>query len=96
MSTPLTPDAVEAIKKHMNDDHADDALLIVRALGGRPDATSARTTGVDAEAIHFEADGEPVTVKWSAPIEERAQVRKEVVVLYRRACEILGVEARGH
>ncbi|GLX95844.1 DUF2470 domain-containing protein [Herbidospora sp. NBRC 101105] len=96
MSTPLTPDAVEAIKKHMNDDHADDALLIVRALGGKPGATSARTTGVDAEAIYFEADGEPVTVKWSAPIEERAQVRKEVVVLYRRACEILGVEARGH
>ncbi len=96
MSTPLTSDAVEAIKKHMNDDHAADALLIVRALGGRPEATAARTIDVDTEAIYFEADGEKIAVKWPAPIAERAQVRKEVVVLYRQACEILGVEPRGH
>ncbi|GAB1822917.1 DUF2470 domain-containing protein [Herbidospora sp. RD11066] len=96
MSTPLTSDAVEAIKKHMNDDHAADALLIVRALGGKPDATAARTTDVDTEAIHFEADGDPITVKWPAPITERAQVRKAVVELYQQSCEILGVEPRGH
>ncbi|WP_066368746.1 DUF2470 domain-containing protein [Herbidospora mongoliensis] len=96
MSTPLTSDAVEAIKKHMNDDHAADALLIVRALGGKPDATAARTTDVDTEAIYFEADGEAIAVKWPTPIVERAQVRNEVVVLYQQACEILGVEPRGH
>ena len=45
MSTPFTADAVEAIKRHMNDDHADDALIIVRGLGGRPEATTAVTSG---------------------------------------------------
>ncbi|MFC7590327.1 DUF2470 domain-containing protein [Nonomuraea antimicrobica] len=36
MSTAFTEEVVEAIKRHMNDDHAGDALLIVRALGDRP------------------------------------------------------------
>ncbi|MCG5216959.1 DUF2470 domain-containing protein [Streptosporangium soli] len=99
MSTVFTPDVVEAIKRHMNDDHADDALLICRALGDRPAATAARTTGVDAEAIEFAVvvDGEevPVRVPWGATLTERAQVRAEVVRLYREACAVLGVPARG-
>ena len=32
---PFGPDVVEAIKHHMNEDHADDSLPIVRALGGQ-------------------------------------------------------------
>ncbi|GHE30577.1 hypothetical protein GCM10017673_36580 [Streptosporangium violaceochromogenes] len=99
MSTPFTPDVVEAIKRHMNDDHADDALLICRGLGGRPEAVGATTADVDAEAITFVAvvDGREVTVRvpWSATLTERAQVRKEVVRLYREACAALGVPARG-
>ncbi|MBB4913752.1 DUF2470 domain-containing protein [Streptosporangium saharense] len=99
MSTPFTPDVVEAIKRHMNDDHADDSLLICRALGGQPEATSAVTSGVDAEAIEFLAvvDGREVTVRvpWSTTLTERAQVRAEVVRLYREACAALGVPARG-
>ncbi|MFG6202504.1 DUF2470 domain-containing protein [Nonomuraea sp. JJY05] len=96
MSTPFTADAVEAIKRHMNDDHAEDSLIIVRALGGRPDATSAVTSDVDAEAIEFTVDGgERVRVPWGETLTERAQVRKAVVQLYRDACEKLGVVARG-
>ncbi|MFC4060429.1 DUF2470 domain-containing protein [Planomonospora corallina] len=99
MSTPFTPDVVEAIKRHMNDDHADDALLIVRGLGGRPEATAARTAGVDAEAITFTAvsGGQEVAVRvpWGTTLTERAQVRREVVRLYREACAALGVPARG-
>jgi putative heme iron utilization protein len=99
MDTPFTPDVVEAIKRHMNDDHADDALLICRALGGRPEATAATTTGVDAEAIEFAAvvDGREVAVRvpWGTRLTERAQVRTEVVRLYREACAELGVPARG-
>jgi hypothetical protein len=37
-----------------------------------------------------------VTVPWTAPISERAEIRREVVVLYDRACGILGVEPRPH
>ncbi|MEU6718805.1 DUF2470 domain-containing protein [Nonomuraea sp. NPDC046802] len=96
MSTPFTADAVEAIKRHMNDDHSDDALIIVRALGGRPDAASAVTSDVDAEAIEFTLDGgERVRVPWGETITERAQVRKAVVRLYRDACGKLGLTPRG-
>ncbi|TMR89830.1 DUF2470 domain-containing protein [Nonomuraea basaltis] len=96
MSTPFTADAIEAIKRHMNDDHADDALIIVRGLGGRPDATTAVTSDVDAEAIEFTIDGgERVRVPWGETITERAQVRKAVVTLYRDACGKLGLPARG-
>ncbi|WP_433288568.1 DUF2470 domain-containing protein [Micromonospora sp. CA-244673] len=39
----------------MNDDHAEDALLICRTLGGQPTATQARTTSLDADSIAFAA-----------------------------------------
>ncbi|MET7338050.1 DUF2470 domain-containing protein [Nonomuraea sp. NPDC005650] len=96
MSTPFTADAVEAIKRHMNDDHAGDSLIIVRALGDRPEATSAVTSDVDAEAIEFTVDGgDRVRVPWGETLTERAQVRKAVVRLYRDACDKLGIAARG-
>ncbi|GAA0947342.1 DUF2470 domain-containing protein [Nonomuraea longicatena] len=95
MSGPFTAEAVEAIKRHMNDDHADDALIIVRGLGGRPAATSALTSGLDAEAIEFTIDGgETVRVPWGETLTERPQVRKAVVMLYRRSCESLGIPWR--
>ncbi|MEU8150316.1 DUF2470 domain-containing protein [Nonomuraea sp. NPDC048901] len=96
MSTPFTAEAVEAIKRHMNDDHPDDALIIVRGLGGRPAATTAATSGVDAEAIEFTIDGgERVRVPWGETLTERPQVRMAVVRLYREACDKLGIPARG-
>ncbi|MFE3454839.1 DUF2470 domain-containing protein [Nonomuraea sp. NPDC059194] len=96
MSNPFTPDVVEAIKRHMNDDHADDGLLIVRALGGRPAATTATTSDVDAEAIEFTIDGgERVRVPWGETLTERPQVRLAVVRLYNEACAELGIEPRG-
>ncbi|MEV4171989.1 DUF2470 domain-containing protein [Nonomuraea sp. NPDC049709] len=96
MSTPFTADAIEAIKRHMNDDHSEDALIIVRGLGGRPEAKTAVTTDVDAEAITFTIDGgERVRVPWGETITERAQVRKAVVMLYREACGKLGLPIRG-
>ncbi|MDP9863228.1 MULTISPECIES: DUF2470 domain-containing protein [Streptosporangium] len=99
MNSPFTPEVVDAIKRHMNDDHRDDALLICKGLGGQSEATSATTTGVDAEAIEFAAvvGGQDVAVRvpWSATLTERAQVRREVVRLYRDACAALGVPARG-
>ncbi|WP_214109763.1 DUF2470 domain-containing protein [Acrocarpospora catenulata] len=92
----FSAEVVEAIKRHMNEDHAEDGLLIVRALGGRPDATSARTSDIDAEAIYFEADGEEIRIPWSTTLTERAQVRQEVVRLYKESCDLLGIPARGH
>ncbi|WP_157254751.1 DUF2470 domain-containing protein [Nonomuraea typhae] len=95
MSTPFSADAVEAIKRHMNDDHADDSLIIVRGMGGRPEATQAVTSDVTAEAIVFTIDGgEEVSVPWGETLTERPQVRKAVVTLYRQSCDKLGIAWR--
>lgn len=86
----FTPDVVAAILRHMNDDHAGDSLLIVRAHGGPPEAVAARMTGLDATGGDFAAmlpggAEVPVRIPWSETLTERGQVRAEVVRLYREA-----------
>ena len=106
------PSIVAAVLHHMNDDHADDNLLIARAVGDRG-ATVARMVDLDGDAGHWlysvesadtanaNANGEgagdtALRVEWSAPISERAEIRREIVVLYDRACAVLGLEPRPH
>ncbi|GIF19530.1 putative heme iron utilization protein [Actinoplanes tereljensis] len=95
MSDPFTPEVIAQIARHMNDDHADDNVLIVRALGGIPSATAARMSGMDADALEFKAvvDGieVPVRVPFAERLTERRQVRTEAVRMYRDACAALGV-----
>lgn len=85
---------VEQIMRHMNDDHAADSLLIVRALGGQPQATTVRMTGLDADGIDFAATVAgvevPVRVRFSCRLAERAQVRREVVRMHREAKQRAG------
>lgn len=95
----FSPDVVSAVLGHMNGEHLDDNVLIARAFGSR-DATDAIMTGLDENGGTFSyasggVDAE-VTVPWTAPIAERAEIRREVVVLYERACAILGLEPRAH
>ncbi|MEG9224475.1 DUF2470 domain-containing protein [Aeromicrobium sp. Sec7.5] len=93
------PAVIEAVLAHMNDDHTDDALVIVRAFG-QPDAESATMTGLDGDAGTFAAVvggvATEVRVPWSEPITERPQIRREVVALHDRACAALGLEPRQH
>ncbi len=97
--TTFDADVVAAVLRHMNDDHADDNLLISRAFGDRR-ATSATMTGLDGSGGRwkYELDGNvhELTVPWSRPITERPEIRREVVVLYDAACARLGVEPRAH
>ena len=90
----LEPEVVAQIARHMNEDHADDNVLIVRTLGGQPDATAARMSGLDAEAMEFEATvhdiAVPVRIPFSAPITDRHQVRSEAVRMCNEAREALG------
>lgn len=95
---PFGPEVVAAITNHMNDDHPDDSLLIVRGLGGQPEATEARMTGLDGLGADFVAvvagaDAD-VRIPWERELTERREVRVEVVRLYHEACKALGVEAR--
>jgi putative heme iron utilization protein len=86
---PFTHEVVGQIMRHMNDDHPDDSLLIVRALGGHRGATAARMSGMDADGIDFAAtvDGVETAVRlpWTERLTERAQVRREVVAMHERA-----------
>ena len=82
----------------MNGDHPEDNLLIARA-NGFPEASAAVMTGLDGSAGRWtvtDANGEhPLEVSWpGGPIQERPEIRREVVVLYRQACEALGVPMR--
>nr|WP_296065813.1 DUF2470 domain-containing protein [uncultured Actinoplanes sp.] len=98
MTDPFPPEVVAQVAGHMNDDHADDNVLIVRALGGIPSATAARVSGMDADAMEFAAvvDGieVPVRIPFSERLTERQQVRAEAVRMYHEACRVLGEEPR--
>jgi putative heme iron utilization protein len=98
MTDPFTPDVVAQIAGHMNGDHADDNVLIVRGLGGAPAATAARMSGMDADGMDFAAAVNgvevPIRIPFSARLTERRQVRAEAVRMYRDACTALGVEPR--
>lgn len=99
MST-FSPETVAAVLAHMNDDHAEDSLVIVRAFALRG-ATAAAMAGLDADGGVWTAtvDGAPVEVRvpWPAgPISERAEIRREVVALYEQACLELGIEPGAH
>lgn len=95
---PFSADVIDAVRDHMNLDHQDDSLLIVRSLGGRPEATAATMSGMDGTAIEFDATigGAPETVRvpWSEPLSERGQVRVEVTRMYHEACASLGIAPR--
>lgn len=90
---------VSAVLDHMNNDHPEDNLLIVRAFATK-EATAATMTDLDhlGGTWTYEAGDATaeLTVPWSAPISERAEIRREVVVLYDTACARLGVEPRPH
>lgn len=89
---------IAAVTRHMNDDHLDDSLLIARAFG-YPDATESTMVGLDANAgiwrVTDAAGVHDLRVEWpGAPISDRPQIRRQVVELYKLACEKLGVPAR--
>lgn len=95
---PFSQQVIDAVMHHMNLDHSDDSLLIVKSLGGTPDATAAEMSGMDADAIEFRAvvDGrdKAVRVPWSERLTERPQVRVEVTRMYHEACAALGIAPR--
>lgn len=95
---PFTQHVIDAVKDHMNLDHNDDSLLIVRSLGNEPTASEAEVATMDGNVLVFSAviDGSTreVTVPWSEPLTERPQIRLEIERMYHEACAALGVEPR--
>jgi putative heme iron utilization protein len=97
----LTPEIVDAVRAHMNGDHAADNVVICRGVGGHPSTSEATMTGMDLDGIDFAvvADGTAGSVRIpfaDAPLRERAQVRAEVTRMFRESCELLGLEVPEH
>lgn len=90
---------VAAVTGHMNDDHTDDNLTIVRAFA-EPSATTARMTGLDTDAGEWVAtvDGVERTVRipWLGAVTDRVSIRTEVVALCEQGRSRLGIEPAGH
>ena len=78
MTEEFPPEVVAQIARHMNDDHADDNVLIVRGLGGAPAATAARMAGMDADGMDFAAAVNGVEVPVRIPFRERLTERRQV------------------
>ncbi|MEZ5321999.1 MAG: DUF2470 domain-containing protein [Microthrixaceae bacterium] len=90
VSSWLSSDVIEAITSHMNSEHVDDSLIIVRSHGGVPDATGALVAHLDERSITFSVDrpdgpAGTVVVPWPAPVAERADIRRELVALVESA-----------
>ena len=94
--------ALSGVLGHMNNDHADDNLLIARAFSPLADVISSEMTSFDGAAGQWHvitADGteDVIRVPWpGGEITERREVRREIVALYDAACARLGVPARPH
>lgn len=84
----FAPDVVSAVLAHMNDDHTDDSLAIVRAFGA-PGASSAVMSDLDAEAGEWivTTDGveSRLRIPWPIPVVERTDLRRAVVALHDAA-----------
>lgn len=91
---------VRGVTRHMNEDHADDTLLIVRALGERPEATTATMVGLDNDGGDYEVTSptgvETIRIPWTRRLEERIEIRQDIVRMYDAACAKLGIEPRPH
>lgn len=74
---------------HLNDDHADALLIMARALGGYPDAETARCTAADRYGLDLMVGtprgSAPARVGFAEPVTEPAGLRGATVELTQRA-----------
>lgn len=94
----LSPDVVAAVARHMNDDHAEDNVVICRGVGGHPTTTSASFVGLDTTEATFLAvtpDGDfDIRVPFAQPVHDRSDVRVAVAELFHRSAALLGMPER--
>lgn len=96
----FSPEVVAAVLHHMNDEHTEDNVLIVRAFADR-EVRDATMHDLDEHGgtWRYEFDGEQqeLHIPWpSGRLSQRAEIRRDIVMLYDAACRKLGVAARPH
>lgn len=96
----FSPEVVAAALHHMNHEHIDDDVVIVRAFAGREVRTAVmHALDERGDSWRYETEGEhhEARIPWpGAPLSERAEIRRDVVALYDAACQKLGAAARRH
>jgi len=83
-------DIVQGVVEHMNDDHSDACLVIVRALGNQPNATHATMQWMDAEGADFQVSNDDggeshIRIAFDKPISRDSQIRGHLVAMTKRA-----------
>lgn len=95
---PFGPDVVAAVAKHMNEDHTEDSLMIVKTLGDTPDATAAELFHLDGAGVDFKVtvgdEERAVRVPFSRPLTERPAIREELTRMSTEAAAALGIAPR--
>ncbi len=97
--TTFSAEVVQAVLLHMNDDHLDDNAVIVRAFAGVEPVIAVMTDLDEHEGVWGYTLGEDeheLRIPWSKELTERPEIRREVVSVYRAACEKLGIEPNSH
>ena len=94
----FSPEVVDRVVAHMNEDHRADNVAIARA-NGFPEAMSVTMTGLDERAGFWsvtDASGtHELAVDWpDGPISERPQIREEVVKVFDAAQEQISFAKR--
>ena len=69
MNHGFPPDVAEGIVAHMNEDHADAVLAIVRAHGGARDAAVARLLAIAPDRLEIEAGSAGATHRVTVPVD---------------------------
>ena len=77
-----TPEAIAAVCRHMNDDHADDMVTICHTHG-HPEVVAAHMTDLLADAIvlRVEPSGALVEIPLDPPPTTRPEVREAIAKL---------------
>ena len=80
---PLTPAISDRICRHMNDDHSDAVLRYAHHYGGLTSATAATMTGVTAEAMTLEVNGETVSIPFDHILTDSEDAHRTLVGMLR-------------
>lgn len=89
MAVPFAPHLINAVIRHLNEDHAMDCLVVAHVHGGRPEALSAHVLDLDAEGADFviatDEELEVVRIPFARVLVERADLQEEFARLVRTA-----------
>ena len=80
---PLTPAISKRICRHMNDDHSDAVLRYAHHYGGLTSATAASMTGVTAEAMTLEVNGETLSIPFDHVLTDSEDAHRTLVAMLR-------------